>query len=247
MDTHYATQIFHAAFWVNDAGDHPAANTQISVDDVRNGVWKVDPAIAYITGNSYTALQAYARHYVEELAKSGKYQLYIWPYHAMLGGIGHALVSAVEEATFFHGIARKNRPDFQVKGGNILTENYSVLAPEVMTWPGDKPGETIAFTQKNTVFIKRLLEFDMVIIAGQAKSHCVAFSVRDFLNEIKAKDPTLANKVYILDDCMSSVVIPNVVDFTDQADQTFEDFRKEGIHLVKSTDPMTDWPDSPIK
>ena len=40
------------------------------------------------------------------LAAGGKYALTIWPYHAMLGGIGHALVAAIEEAIFFHGMAR---------------------------------------------------------------------------------------------------------------------------------------------
>ena len=44
------------------------------------------------------------------LAAGGKFALTVWPYHAMLGGIGHALVSAVEEAMFFHAIARASQP-----------------------------------------------------------------------------------------------------------------------------------------
>ena len=47
-------------------------------------------------------------HYTRALAEGGKYQLTIWPYHALLGGIGHALVSAVEEAFFFHGIGARD-------------------------------------------------------------------------------------------------------------------------------------------
>ena len=57
----------------------------------------------------------------------------------MLGGIGHALVSAVEEAIFFHGIARSSRPDFQVKGDNPLTEHYSIIGPEVTDGPHGEP------------------------------------------------------------------------------------------------------------
>ncbi|MDD4937867.1 MAG: isochorismatase [Candidatus Shapirobacteria bacterium] len=242
MDTHYAMQIFHPPFWVNDAGDHPAPNTEISVNDVRQGIWKVDPSVASMVGGNYQALQRYALHYVETLSAGGKYQLYIWPYHAMLGGIGHALVSAVHEAEFFHGITRKSHTGFQIKGGNPLTENYSVLAPEVSTY-----SDGTAFAQKNVSFIKKLLEFDMVIIAGQAKSHCVAWTIADLLGEIKKKDPTLAAKVYILEDCTSPVVIPNVVDFTQQANDTFAEFKREGMHLVVSTDPISDWPNSPIK
>ena len=70
-------------------------------------------------------------HYTRSLAEGGKYNLTIWPYHAMLGSIGHALVSAVEEAVFFHSVARHSQPDFQVKGNNPLTEHYSMLGPEV--------------------------------------------------------------------------------------------------------------------
>ena len=80
-------------------------------------------------------------HYTERLAAGGKYDLTVWPYHALLGGIGHALVSAVEEAAFFHGIARYSQPEFQVKGENPLTEHYSMLGPEVTEGPdGDRLG-----------------------------------------------------------------------------------------------------------
>ena len=68
----------------------------------------------------------------------GKYKLTIWPYHAMLGGIGHALVPAVEEAIFFHSVARRSQPDFQQKGHSPLTEHYSVLGPEVTRGPDDE-------------------------------------------------------------------------------------------------------------
>ena len=69
--------------------------------------------------------------YVGALEARGRFQLTIWPYHAMVGGIGHALVSAVEEAFFFHGIARDCSPAFQFKGDDPRTEHYSALGPEV--------------------------------------------------------------------------------------------------------------------
>src|SRR4030042_609953 len=48
------------------------------------------------------------RHYARRLAEGGKYPLVVWPYHSMVGGIGHAMVSAVEEAVFFHAVARQS-------------------------------------------------------------------------------------------------------------------------------------------
>ncbi len=238
MDTHTAMQIFHAEFWVNDAGDNPAPMTMIHADDVKQGKWNVNPAIAHsLAQGNYMALQNYALHYVEQLDTDGKYPLTIWPYHSMLGGIGHALVSAVEEACFFHNIARSSQTNFEIKGGNPLTENYSVLRPEVLE---DASGRPIA--QKNSRFIQKLLDFDAVAIVGQAKSHCVAWTIQDLLDEINAKDPALAKKVYLLEDCSSPVVVPGVVDFTDQADQAFQRFANAGMHLVKSTDDITSWP-----
>ncbi len=237
MDTHTSMQIFHPMFWVNDAGEHPAPMTMISLADVQQGVWKVNPGIAYsIARGNYMALQSFILHYVKRLSDEGKYPLTIWPYHAMLGGIGHALVSAVEEACFFHAIARHSQTNFEIKGGNPLTENYSVLRPEVLD---DASGRPIA--QKNTRFIQKLLEFDAVIIAGQAKSHCVAWTIDDLLTEIQAQDPKLAQKVYLLSDCTSPVVVPGVVDFTDQANAAFQRFADAGMHVVKSTEAIESW------
>lgn len=234
MDTHTSMQIFHPMFWVNDGGEHPAPMTMITLADVQKGVWKVNPGIAYsLAKDNYVALQSFALHYVQRLSDEGKYPLTIWPYHAMLGGIGHALVSSIEEACFFHAIARHSQTNFEIKGGNPLTENYSVLRPEVLD---DGNGRPIA--QKNSRFIQKLLEFDVVIIAGQAKSHCVAWTIDDLLTEIQAQDPKLAQKVYLLEDCTSPVVVPGVVDFTDQANAAFQRFADAGMHLVKSTDAI---------
>lgn len=243
MDTHTAMQIFHPIFWINDAGEHPIpAATMITLDDVQKGLWKVNPAISYcIAKGNYIGLQQHAIHYVKKLTDEGKYPLTIWPYHAMLGGIGHALVSSVEEALFFHNMARHSQTNFEVKGGNPLTENYSVLRPEVLE---DAQGRPIA--QKNTRFLQKLLNFDAVIIAGQAKSHCVAWTIDDLLTEIMSQDINLAKKVYLLEDCTSPVVVPGVVDFTPQADAAFKRFADAGMHLVKSTEPMDSWTDLSI-
>lgn len=238
MDTHTATQIFHEQFFVNDEGKHPAPMTMISTKDILGGIWKVNPAIAHsIAAGNYNGLQQHVIHYVRELEKSGRYQLTIWPYHAMLGGIGHCLVASVEEALFFHNIARDSQTDVQIKGGNPLAENYSILRPEILKGAGGG-----AIGQKNTKFIKALLSFDYLAIAGQAKSHCVAWTIADLLSEINDQDPALAQKVYLLEDCTSAVVVPGIVDFTPQADQAFADFEKAGMHLVKSTDPIENWP-----
>jgi len=230
MDSHTAMQIFHPIFWIDEAQQHPAPATTISWESVRTGKWRVNPSLQSPEGN-FSQLEQHALHYVQKLHDEDKYPLTIWPYHSMLGGIGHALVSAVEEAVFFHSIARQSPTVFELKGDNPLTENYSVLSPEVLDTTGGK-----AIAQKNTDLIQKLLAFDTLIIAGQAKSHCVAWTVENLLTEIEQVDPKLAQKVYLLEDCMSPVVIPGVVDFTEQTERTFQRFAQAGMNLVKSTE-----------
>lgn len=237
MDTHGSMQIFHPIYLLDDRGQHPPPYTVVSVDDVERGRWRFNPKLAHELGLDEDFANRHLLHYVRTLENGGKYALTIWPYHAMLGGIGHALVSALEEAIFFHGVARRSRPDFQVKGDNPLTEHYSVLGPEVTTGPDH---ESVA--QKNSHLVDTLLEHDAVIIAGQAKSHCVAWTIDDLLADVESRDSALARKVYLLEDCASAVVVPNVVDYTEQADAAYQRFAEAGMHLVSSTQPMDQWP-----
>ena len=236
MDSHQSVQIFHSIFLVNEKGEHPPPFTLVSAEDIHSGVWKFNPEVAECLNIDEDYGRKFLEHYTRKLKEGGKYDLTIWPYHAMLGGIGHALVSAVEEAVFFHSIARYSMPCFEVKGSNPFTENYSVLSPEVLE---DAQGNQIA--EKNAAFIQTLLEFDAVIIAGQAKSHCVAWTIEDLLSEIGTADEKLAEKVYLLEDCTSPVVIPGVVDYTDKADAAFKRFADAGMHVYRSTDPLETW------
>lgn len=239
LDTHRAMQIFHPLFWINERGEHPSGGeTVITLEEVEQGTWRVNPAVAAsVADGNLEFLQRHALHYVRRLEEGGKYPLMIWPYHAMLGGVGHALVPAVEEAIFFHTVARRVQDDFTIKGDNPLTENYSVLEPEVLdTWDG------AAIAQPNHRFIERLLAFDVVAIAGQAKSHCVAWTIDNLLTHLRREAPDLVRKVYLLEDCTSPIVIPGVVDFTEAANAAFARFRDAGMHVVRSTEPLSEWP-----
>jgi nicotinamidase-related amidase len=236
LDTHHAMQVFHAIWLVDDQGNHPGPYTLVSADDVATGRWRMNAAVAEALGFDVDYAERHLAHYTRRLAEGGKYDLTIWPYHAMLGGIGHALVSAVEEAVFFHGIARHSRPEFQVKGDNPLTEHYSMLGPEVTEGPD---GERLA--GKNTELIAKLLAFDVVVVAGQAKSHCVAWTIDDLLGGDEVRE-RLAERTYLLEDCTSAVVVPGVIDYTDDADAAFERYAAAGMHVVRSTDPIERWP-----
>ena len=243
MDTHFPYQIFFPSFWL-DTNDRPlAAHREISTDDIRGGEVKPNPNVAWwLCSGNYPWLKRQVEHYCSELEKAGKYRLYLWPEHCILGSDGHALAGVLQEARMFHAWVRGSQNSMEVKGGNALTENYSVLSPEVLTRHDGRP-----LAQRNTQFIRTLLDSDAVIIAGQAASHCVKSSIEDLLDEIRTQDEALARKVYILKDCMSSVAVPDgqggfVFDFTAQADDALVRFEQAGMHVVSSTDPIASWP-----
>ena len=233
MDTHKSQQIFHPIFFVDAEGNHPVPYTDIHLADLQSGKWTFNPALSSQFDIAPEYGQQMMIHYAEALAKKGKYALTIWPYHAMLGGIGHALVPAVEEAVFFHSHARLDQPHFAIKGDKPFTENYSVVGPEVVTGP---MGEMLG--AHDPQFIQHLQEVDRLYIAGQAKSHCVAWTVSDLLDDITATDPALAKKVHLLNDCSSAVVVPGVVDHTEAANEAYSRFAQAGMQIVKSTDEV---------
>jgi len=242
LDTHRPYATFHRTWVVDENGRPPAAFTVITHDDVLAGRWTITPECASALNMGLTALQNQLVHYTGQLKQSGRYDLTIWPFHAMIGGADHALVSGLQEAMFFHAIARGNQPGIEVKGGNPLTENYSVLGPEVLT---SAVGKAIA--QRNTRLIKILMNYDVVIILGQAKSHCVAWTIADLLQDLLMQDPALVRKIYLLEDCSSAVAIPDgrggfLADYTPQADQAYANFGAAGMHVVRSTDPIETWP-----
>ena len=174
---------------------------------------------------------------MRKLAERGKYELTVWPYHAMLGGIGHALVPRSRRRSSSIRSRGASHPDFQVKGDDPLTEHYSVIGPEVTL---GATGEALG--ARNDELVDHLHQFDAVVIAGQAKSHCVAWTIDDLLVEVRARDYSLAPQVYLLEDCTSPVVVPGVIDYTDEADAAFRRFAEAGFHVVRSTDPLSTWP-----
>jgi nicotinamidase-related amidase len=250
LDTHIPFQIFSAPFWRGPSGEALDPHTLIVERDGTLVNIELDGSVIYkdvtprpeiaesVAGeNNYPWLLKQALYYVQELKRGGKYDLYLWPPHCHVDTIGHTVTGVISEAVKFHSYVRGVNPQTEIKGGNPLTENYSVLGPEVVDRFDGKP-----LTSKNTSFIQSLLDNDAVLIAGQAASHCVKSTIDDLLSEIADEDPALAQKVYILEDCMSPVVVPNA-DFTEETNEALSRYRDAGMNVVQSTDPIADWLD----
>jgi nicotinamidase-related amidase len=246
MDTHTPFQIFFASFWVDRAGEPLQPHREITVEQVRRGDARPNPAVArWVSPDGYDWLCRQVEFYCAELERVGKYRLYLWPPHCLLGSDGHALAGVIHEARLFHAFVRHAPNPVEIKGGNPLTENYSVLAPEVLR---RFDGEPLA--QRNQNFVARLIESDLVVVAGQASSHCVKSSVEDLLGEIRTVAPSLARRVVLLEDCMSAVAVPDperpgrfAADYTDEAGAALERFAAAGVRIGRSTESVLEWLD----
>ncbi|MBF0406633.1 MAG: nicotinamidase [Candidatus Riflebacteria bacterium] len=234
MDSHFPLQIFFPAAHLREDGSHPEAHTVISASDYAKGIYRANPGMADVLKVDPGWLNNQFRFYCEELERKGKYSLYLWPYHCLLGSNGHRLSGPVEEACLFHSFARE--VDFRpvIKGDNPLTEHYSVFSPETDTcWDGSE-----RFRVNTSGLMKSLFDSEAVLIAGLASSHCVKESINDLVAEIKKTNPELAGKFYILRDCMAPVVIPGGPDFTGEAERALNNFQDFGMNVVDSENPI---------
>lgn len=217
IDSHLPHQIFSPGWWVDDQGNHPAPFTLISYDDIKQGKWR--PVVAPVQSTEY----------VKKLESEAKKTLCIWPYHTMIGNIGNALDPELWSAIFWHSMARKTQPTFLTKGSIPLTEHYSIIQPEV-------PVPSHPLGGKNKAFLDTLAQADVVLIAGEAESHCVLESVEDIVEDFGSK-PDALKKVYFLRDCTSAVQHPDI-DFHGLALKRFAEFEKQGVNFINSHEPL---------
>jgi nicotinamidase/pyrazinamidase len=218
LDTHVPLQIFYPNWWVSQQGEHPAPFTAITSDAVDRGLW------------TPTAEVEWSREYVHQLEELGKKTLLIWPYHTMIGTPGHAITPALYEAVAYHSAARAVDPIFLSKGSIPKTEHYSILEPEVKV-------PEVALGDLNRELLEMLSTFDLIYVAGQAKSHCVLETVSSLYRYFAGRAPEKIANWRFLEDCTSSVVHPEI-DFDALADVQLARFRDEGMRMVKSTDSI---------
>lgn len=215
LDSHLPFQIFHAAWWVSEEGDHPSPLTTISAADVDAGRWR--PVV----------MPAFSRHYVHSLERHSKKQLTIWPYHVLIGGPGNSLDATLWSVVMWHALARKSQPAWLAKGRVPQSEHYSAITPEV-------PVPTHPQGTKNKAFLADLDEADVLLIAGEAQSHCVLETLEDLVEHYRDR-PDQLQKIYVLEDCMSPVEHP-AIDFGAISKAFFATWADMGVNFIKSTD-----------
>ncbi|MET0650115.1 MAG: hypothetical protein ABW208_26195 [Pyrinomonadaceae bacterium] len=185
LDSHHFIHIAHPIFWKDSKGAPPPVFTRISRDEVEQGVWSPK-----VPGMYRRALE-----YVRRLEQNGRYELTIWPPHCLIGSPGHAVFPELF-AAFNEWETRFAFVDYVTKGSNILTEHYSAVQADV-------PDPSDASTQINTRLVRTLEQADLVAIAGEARTHCLANTVRDIADAFG--DDSLVSKLVLLTDASSDI------------------------------------------
>lgn len=211
LDSHHFIHIAHPIFWRDSHGQHPAPFTRVTRADVENGVWT--PTVP--------SLYRRALDYVNKLEQNGRYELTIWPPHCLIGSPGHT-VDPKLFAALTEWESRFAFVDYVTKGSDILTEHYSAVQADVPD-PGD------ASTQINTRLIQTLEHADLVLIAGEARTHCVANTVRDIANGFG--DDSFISKLVLLTDASSD--IPG---FETHAQNFLTEMTRRGMQLSTTTE-----------
>lgn len=181
LDWHQPNDISHPNFWEDANGQHPEPFTQITAAEVENGKWKArfEPERCL--------------NYLKALEEQGEYPHVIWPVHCVKGtesaAIYQPLAGAVmkwtEDGKFYRTVTKGTVP---------FTEHFGAFQAQI---PDAKHPET----EFNQQLIDELSEYQTIYVAGQARSHCVANSLKQLLEQA----PQLALRLVVLDDCMSDV------------------------------------------
>jgi nicotinamidase-related amidase len=207
LDSHPVNDISHPAFWQDGAGLPPAPFTQITLAEVQAGRW---------TPRFYAAE---ATSYLAALEAQGQFPHFIWPEHCLIGSRGAALDEHLLDA--LRTWTRSGKWYQAVtKGTYPLTEHFGIFMAQVPV--PDRPE-----TQLNQALIDTLASYEHVYLAGEAKSHCVATSLRQAMEHA----PALAQKMIVLDDCMSDV--PNLGHL---GAPIYAEAKRQGIRFGKTSD-----------
>jgi nicotinamidase-related amidase len=212
LDSHHRVDVAHPPFWQQRGGSPVAPFTQITARQVRAG--------DYLPRDPQALPRTLA--YLDELEARGRYTLMVWPVHCEIGTWGHGVHAAVRAAYNQWEERTLKQVAKVVKGSNPWTEHYSAVQAEVPD-PADED------TQLNSGLIQALDAADMILVAGEASSHCVKATTEHIADHLSGR----LDRLVLLTDCMSPVG-----GFEAQQAAFLDAMRSRGARLATGTDVL---------
>jgi nicotinamidase/pyrazinamidase len=186
LDSHHILDISHPGWWKRSDGRQVDPFTRIRPEDVLEGRF----------GTMDPAAEERSLHYLQALESGGRYPHVIWPEHCLIGDVGGAVWSTLSAALHRWERRRRRNVSFVVKGTNPWTEHFSAVRAEV-------PDETDPGGTGTQELVDAVAAASRVWVAGEARSHCVANTVRDLFALIP--DSGLPSRTVLLTDATSDV------------------------------------------
>lgn len=215
LDSHHRLGVERPAFWMQGDGTAVSPFTQITAADVRAG--------KFLPRNPKAIGRILA--YLDTLEAAGRYTLMIWPAHCEIGTWGHNVHANVRAAYNQWEERELGIVNKVTKGSNPWTEHYSAIMAEV-------PDANDPTTQLNRGFVDVLVDSDLVLIAGEAGSHCVKATTEHIADNFGVDN---LSKLVLLTDCMSPVT-----GFDAQYHDFLADMRARGVQTATSVDMLTE-------
>ena len=214
LDSHHHVDIAHPTFWRRADGAAVTPFTTITAAQVRAGAFQPrDPAALPRT-----------LAYLDELESRGRYTLMVWPVHCEIGTWGHGVHADVRAAYNQWEESQLRGVRKLTKGENPWTEHYSAIQAEV-------PDAADEHTQMNTAFLADLDRAGLLLIAGEASSHCVRATTEHIVANLPGGRP---ERVVLLTDCMSPVG-----GFEAQHSAFLGEMRAKGVRLMTSAEALS--------
>lgn len=210
LDAHQRYDIAHPDFWYGAQGVEVAPFTPVTAAQVRAGAYRPRHA------DSLPGVLAY----LDALEQQGRYTHMVWPVHCEIGHWGHDIHPSVAAACGAWQIQHQRAVTHVLKGMNPATEHYSALQAEV-------PDATDAHTQLNIRLLTALDSAQVLLIAGEASSHCVRATTEHLVQHLPSQRP---ERIVLLTDCMSPVA-----GFETQHAAFLAEMQARGVQLARSS------------
>ena len=199
LDSHHLLDQSHPLWWKDSHGNHPDPFTNITVDDVENGVWttSIPGCLVHRDADGNDKHIGGSLNYLKRLKERDRYDLTVWPPHCLIGSDGAKVLPVLQQALEEWENENMGIVDFITKGSNIWTEHYGAVEAEVPD-PDDIDG-----TGLNSDLIRTVKDADDILLLGEAGSHCLANTGRDIANGFG--DESCVSKFVLLTDATSPV------------------------------------------
>lgn len=213
LDSHHRIDIAHPGFWRTGDGQPVNPFTSITAAQVRAGAFSPrDPAALPRT-----------LAYLDELDARGRYTLMVWPVHCEIGTWGHNVHADLKAALSTWEDDNLTIVQAVNKGENPWTEHYSAMQAEV-------PDADDPHTQLNEALIRQLDQAELLLIGGEASSHCVRATTEHIVAHLPSGN---THKVVLLTDAMSPVG-----GFEAQHAAFLADMQARGVRLMRCDEAL---------